>query len=388
MTAYFTGPAVAWGPGAVEQLSGLGLRRAFVLVDPAVARVDGARRVLEELEKIGAAVETSTDAVDPDHVPSLNLLRESVRQLDPDGIVAVGGGRTIDAAKGVRLAFECPELSLDETPALLPLPERPRSQLVAIPTTSGSGAEASWTADLVRSDGTLLEISDRRLVPDWALVDPTFASSTPPSEIVPQALEVAALAAEAYLSAWSNPFSDALALDAVATVVRRLPHAVKWSDDPDARSAVHYAATGAGLAASNAQRGIAHALARALVTPTGLAYATLVGILLPYALEFDRPAARDRVEILARAAASPDDRAATPLSGRLRKLYETLRFPASLPAAGVPAERLASARKAVIDATLRSPAILANPRVPSAADVAALLDAVSGQAPERGPTTP
>ena len=386
MTAFFTGPAIAWGPGAIEQLSGLGARRALLLVDPAVARAPTTRRVVEELGKAGTVVETVDDVRDLDSVAVVEALRPRAVRFAPDWVVAVGGGRTIDGAKAVRLALECPALSFAALPAVLPWPDRPTTLLAAIPTTSGSGAEASGAADLTAGDGGLLELSDRRLGPEWALVDPAFAASVPPDAVVPFALQALAQAAEAYLSAWSNPFSDALALDVVATVARRLPHAVRWSDDPDARAALHYAATAAGLAASNAQRGVAHALARALTGPTGLGYARLLALALPAVLEFDRPGARDRLEQLGAAAAAPDERVAVPLATRLRRLEETLRCPADLRSAGVPAERLGEVRATVVERTLRSPAVLANPRVPSADDVGALLDAIGGYgAAPRGP---
>jgi alcohol dehydrogenase class IV len=381
MTAFFTAPSIAWGPGAVEQLSGLRVRRALVLADPAVARSDGVRRVVEELEKTDATVDTIADLAAPDAAETLHLLVGRLTGGVPDCIVAVGGGRCIDGAKGARLVLECPGLRLDALPPVLPLPERPTVQLVAIPTTSGSGADASWTADLTGSGGTLLELSDRRMVPDWTIVDPAFAATLPAGEIVPSALEAAAQGIESFLSAWSNPFSDALALDAVTTVVRRLPHAVKWSSDPDARAAIHYAATAAGLAASNAQRGLAHALARALVAPTALSYARLIGIVLPHVLEYDRAGARDRIELLSTAILSPEERAPVALVARLRRLYETLRFPIDLAGAGVALDRVRDARAAIVANTLRSPGALANPRVPNAADVGSLLDAVSGRSP-------
>ncbi|HTP54413.1 MAG TPA: iron-containing alcohol dehydrogenase [Thermoplasmata archaeon] len=380
MTAFFTAPAIAWGPGAVEQLSSLAVRRAVVIVDPAIARTEGVQRVLEELAKTDASVETIGDVAEPDRVETVYRLRERLARSPPDCVVAVGGGRTLDGAKGVRLALECPDLSLEALPAVLPLPERPTVQLIAIPTTSGSGADASWTADLTAPDGTPLELSDRRLVPDWTLVDPAFAATVPAAEVVPGALEAAAVGIEAYLSAWSNPFSDALALDAVTTIVRRLPHAVKWSSDPDARAAIHYAATAAGLAASNAQRGVAHALARALVGPARLPYARLIGIVLPHVLEYDRPAARDRLELLATAVLPSEDRTPVALVARLRRLYEVLRCPPNLAAAGVALDRVRDARDTVVAHTLRSPGTLANPRVPNAADVATLLESVLGRA--------
>jgi 1-propanol dehydrogenase len=381
MAAYFTSPAIAWGPGAIEQLSGLGAHRAFVLVDPAVARAQGHARILEELAKSEVVLEVATDLDAPDRIPSTDALVERLRAFSPDWVVAVGGGRTIDAAKAARLALELPGIDLAAPPPLLSLPESPRSHLAAIPTTSGSGAEASWVADLEGSDGTPFEIATRGLVPDWALVDARLAESLPPKLTIFGALETAAQAAEAYLSAWANPFSDALALDAFSTAVRRLPRAVRWSDDPEARSALHYAATAAGLAASNAQRGLAHALARALAGPTGLAYGQLAGIVLPSVLEFDRPGARDRLEVLEAAARAPGDPSSPPLALRLRRLYDLLGIPRDLESAGVAPATLLAQREVIVARTLRSPGALANPRVPTAAEVGTLVEAVARRSP-------
>ncbi|HTW55752.1 MAG TPA: iron-containing alcohol dehydrogenase [Thermoplasmata archaeon] len=378
MPAFFTGPSIAWGPGAIEQLSALGIRRAIVLADPAVAAGVGVRRIVEELEKSDAAVERVDWTGPADALPTVTAARDRARAFAPDAVVAVGGGRTIDGAKAVRLGLELPDVDLAQLPPLLPPADDRRVRLVAVPTTSGSGAEASWVADLVGADGEPLEIAERRLTPEWALVDPAWAEPLPREAWVPGALETAALATEAYLSAWSNPFSDALAVQALATVVQRLPNAVRWSDDPDARPALHYAATAAGLAVSNAQRGIAHALARALAGPTRLPYATALGIVLPAVLDFDRPGARERIEALARAVGGPDDRGPLALEARLRRLYPIVRFPADLAAAGAPKDRWFADRAQIVRRTLRSPAVLANPRVPNAHDVEQLLDAVAG----------
>jgi alcohol dehydrogenase class IV len=378
MTGFFTSPRIAWGSGAIEQLSGLGARKALVVVDPAVAKNGGHRRVVEELAKSDTVVEVLDDGANPDRGDAVDALSVRLRGHAPDWVVVVGGGRTIDGAKAARLRSERPEVPLDSVTPVLDLPDPPRTRLVAIPTTSGSGSEASWTADLWRPDGAPFEVAHRAMVPDWALVDPAFAATLPLELRLDGALETAAQAVEAFLSAWANPFSDALALDALATVVGRLPHALRWSDDPDATAALHYAATAAGLAASNAQRGVAHALARALVPVTGLAYGRLVGIVLPHAVEFDQPSARERVERLSSATAGPDDTSRVPFVVRLRRLYDSFRFPVTLRSAGCSTERLASSRAEIIERTLRSPATLANPRIPSTAELGGLLDAVTG----------
>ena len=286
------------------------------MVDPAVAAHAGPQRVTEELAKSGTVIERFDAGPWADRVDSVGELARRMGEFGPDWLVVLGGGRTLDGAKAARLLFERPDLSLPTLTPMFELPEPSRCRLVAVPTTSGSGSEASWSVDLRSAEGEPIELAHRALVPDWAIVDAGFAGALPNELRRDGGLEALGQAMEAYLSAWANPFSDALALSVVRTVFERLPHALRWSDDPDAKEALHYAATLAGLAASNAQRGVAHALARALVLPTGLPYGRLMGILLPHVLEFDRPSARDRVEALALALHTADDRGSVPLEVR------------------------------------------------------------------------
>ncbi|HXY12653.1 MAG TPA: iron-containing alcohol dehydrogenase [Thermoplasmata archaeon] len=379
MTGFFTSPRIAWGPGALEQLSGLTARRAAVVVDPAVFAHQGHVRVVEELGKSDTTVEVFEGSPDPDRVDVVAGLAKRLTDFAPDWVVALGGGRMLDAAKAARLLYERPDLNLSSVAPVFELPDPPRSHLVAIPTTSGSGSEASWSVDLRSADGAPIEVAHRALIPEWAVVDAGFAETLSHDLRRDGAVESLTQALEACLSAWANPFSDALATSVVRTVVERMPHALRWSDDPDAKDALHSAATLAGLSASNAQRGVAHALARALVGPTGVPYGRLLGILLPRVLEFDRPSARDRIETLGLTLQTADDRTPIPLESRLARLYETLRIPASLTSVGVDRATLDPLRATVVAHTLRSPAVLANPRVPGSKEIEALLDsAMSG----------
>ena len=379
MTGFFTSPRVAWGPGAVEQLSGLGSRRALLVVDSVVAARRGHQRIVEEFAKSETTVEVVEAGVHADRMDSVAALGKRMAEFGPDWVVAVGGGRTLDGAKAARLLLENPELSLTSLPPMIELPDPPRCRLAAVPTTSGSGSESSWSVDLRSTEGLPVELAHRALVPDWAIVDAGFAGNLSNELRRDGGLEALSQALEAYLSAWANPFSDALALAVVRTVFERLPHALKWSDDPDAKEALHYAATLAGLAASNAQRGVAHALARALEVPTGLPYGLLAGMLLPRVLEFDRPSARDRIEALALVVQTAEDRTPVPFEVRMARLYENVRVPASLEAAGVDRAQVDSVQAPIVANTLRSPAVLANPRVPGARDIELLLAELFGR---------
>ncbi len=378
MTGFFFAPRIGWGTGAIEQLSGLGARAVLVVVDPAVAARRGERRIVEELAKSEATVEVRVDPQTPDTLAAVRDLADQLRRSSTDLVVAVGGGRTLDGAKAARFQAESPAIDLTSISPLLELPDPARRRLVALPTTSGSGAEATWTADLTEADGTPVEAAHRGLLPHWALVDPALAEGLPPDRIVDGGFASLAGAAEAYLSAWSNPLSDALAVAAIATVLERLPHALRWSEDPDARGALHYAATEAGLAASNAQRGLAHALARALGPTTGLPYARLLGIALPFVLDFDRTGARERLERLAERVRPAGESPALPLADRVRRLADHLRFPATVRAAGGSADAALADLDGAVRRARRSPGVLSNPRVPTDDELRALAREVVG----------
>ncbi|HEV2165669.1 MAG TPA: iron-containing alcohol dehydrogenase, partial [Thermoplasmata archaeon] len=112
MTAFFVSPRVATGPGALEQLSSLGARRAAVVVDPALVGSERAQRVAEELRQPTAAVEVLPWEGSEPSISSVAGLAERLRAFAPDWIVAVGGGRTLDAAKAGWVRYARPDLDL------------------------------------------------------------------------------------------------------------------------------------------------------------------------------------------------------------------------------------------------------------------------------------
>ncbi|MHB1435730.1 MAG: iron-containing alcohol dehydrogenase [Thermoplasmata archaeon] len=382
MPGFFTLPRIAWGTGAVEQLSGLGAQRVFLLTEPETASTDPVRRIAEEFAKGGASVTSHTASGPLVRTTTVEALAALGRSAGPDWICAVGGGDLIDAAKAMRLRLELPGIPLEEVTPLTEFPPVPRSRLVAIPATSGRGREVSGTIALEREDGSPLEIFLRETAPDWAMVDPQLARWVPTGRGIEAGLPVLGQAIESLVSAWSNPFSDALAFDALLQSATHLPRLGRPMDDEIARERLHYAATQAGMAAANAQVGIAHALALALREPTGLSYDRLYGIVLPFAVEFSFRSARDRYEAISgvlASAAGEGGRIDLPL--RLRTLLEMLKIPANLVAAGVDRTALWARRKEIVARLLRSPATLANPRVPSEGEAERLIELLLGGGP-------
>jgi hypothetical protein len=138
MSGFFLSPRIAWGTGALEQLSGLGSTRAFVLVDPTVARADGHRRVVEELEKSDTATTVELASETPQEVSAVERLFEALRSTPPDTLIAVGGGRTMDAVKALRFRLGHPDLRLTALPPLLDPPAGSARRPPGRPTSAAS----------------------------------------------------------------------------------------------------------------------------------------------------------------------------------------------------------------------------------------------------------
>lgn len=378
---FFTSPRICVGPGSIEQLSSLGARRALVLVDPAVAQLGGDRRVREELLKEGAQVEV-TPAVRIG--PTLDSLAEGARvasEFSPDWIVAVGGGSTIDTAKGLWVRYARPDLELNALTPLTELRLRDRARLVAVPTTSGSGSEATWMAHFWDRHHRPVEIASRELIPDWALLDPTLPATMPRDVAVDSAIDALAHALEALASAWATSFSDGLAREAVATLTRRFPDALEHPDDLELRGLVHSAATMAGLAVSNAQSGLVHALAHAIGPRIGLSHGRLVAILLPWVLEFNFPAAREAYQSLGGALGPAAVQQAVSFAEWFRQFNARVGVPPTLAAARVDVRALQDQMADWLPYVQSATSFGANPRIPSPEELAALVARASGAAP-------
>ncbi|HZY69450.1 MAG TPA: iron-containing alcohol dehydrogenase [Thermoplasmata archaeon] len=375
---FATLPRLCWGPGALEILGSLGARRVFLVVDPAVARSLRLRRIVEEFEKGGAAVTQHLVARIEPTLESVDAAAASARSAGPDWVVAVGGGSTIDTAKAAWVGYERPEFPFAEPIPTAELGLRARARFAALPTTSGSGAEASWLAQYRGADGALVEISSRDLVADWVLLDPQLAELMPPDVTAATGADAIAHAFEAYFSPWANPFTDALARDAIARAARDLPRVYRHGSDPELRLSMQFAATHAGVAAANSQLGLAHALAHAVGGEVPLPHGRLVAAVLPSVIEYNFPSVRDRLDGLPGPLGAGAAQHRSTLPERLRDLWQSLGLPRSLAEVGVPPTTLEGARDTILARAASSSSWVGNPRVPSPTELRAVFDAAVG----------
>ncbi|BBX67057.1 bifunctional acetaldehyde-CoA/alcohol dehydrogenase [Mycolicibacterium psychrotolerans] len=322
---------------------------------------------------------------------------ELLQRVQPDALIAVGGGSVLDAGKAMRLFYEHPEKSLDELtmPFLDPRKrvadyptDRHRLQLVAVPTTSGTGSEVSPAAVLT-VHGKKETLVDYSLVPDLAIVDPVLTSSMPSVLTADTGIDALTHALEAAVSIFASPYTDALCAQAARLIFEALPRAYRDPDDLEARTDMSNAATLAGLAFSNAFVGTNHALAHAVGARFGIAHGRANAIFLPHVLRYNAelpskfmPApgysayiAPDKYAQIGRlifGGHEPDDSRARLLAG-VEDLLRRVQMPRSLKVAGVDEDEFLAALPALAMTAFEDLSNRTNPRMPLVSEITELL---------------
>jgi alcohol dehydrogenase class IV len=173
--------------------------------------------------------------------------------------------------------------------------------LAAIPTTSGSGSDATWAAIITdKIEKRKITLVSREIIPSLSVIDPLLPAEMPKQLTVSTGLDALTHAVEAFISTWHNDFSDAFSIRALQLIFNYLPRAVsEGSNDMLAREKLHNAATMAGIAISNSQVSIAHSMGHALGAIFDVSHGLAVSIALPYCLEFSLEDAKERLEELA-----------------------------------------------------------------------------------------
>ncbi|MEG0541107.1 MAG: iron-containing alcohol dehydrogenase [Angelakisella sp.] len=287
-TLRLAGDKIIMGEDAVGSLAELQGERAFIVTSGAFARESGQLALLLiALDKASMAAEVFED-VEPDpEFSSVKAGAKRMQDFQPDWIIALGGGSAMDAAKGMWVLYEHPEL---DTLEKLVAPNafttiRKKAQLICIPTTSGTGSEVSKGAVISDKARNLkLVVRSDILIPDIAVLDPVFTVGMPFSLTAHSGFDALTHAVEAYVSKRANPMSDVIAESTILGIFDVLPKILKDPQNKELRLRMHVYSTSAGVAFTNSGLGVVHSIAHAFGAiyhiPHGLANA----IALPYVL--------------------------------------------------------------------------------------------------------
>ena len=282
---------------AVENLRQFPSRSTIIVTNPVLehgGHVEIVRRNLPPQTHVHVSVI-------PEAEPEVNTVMQALEALHfykADQIIALGGGSVIDAAKIMKLKYESPQVDLEELGAPFldirkrvvqyPTEKTNRLQLIAIPTTSGTGSEVTPFAVLFDKErGRKVTLADYSLTPDVAIVDPQFVMSMPKVLTADTGIDCLTHAFEAGVSVYASPFTDANAMQAIRLGFKYLPIAYEHPDDEEARTMMHNAACLAALAFSNASVGVNHALAHAFGARFGVAHGRANALMLPHVIAYN-----------------------------------------------------------------------------------------------------
>ena len=286
-----------------------------------------------------------------------------------DGLVALGGGSPIDAAKGIAITHtheESPDAFAVQTDRIL---EHPLPPIVAVPTTAGSGSEVGRATLIVTTEGEKVAIIDPAVIPAAAVCDPELTLSLPPRLTAATGMDAIPHCIETFCSPRENPTADAVALDGFARAYRHLPSAVEGGTDLDARREMMIAALHGGLAFQKGL-GAVHALSHPLggLAHLNLHHGTLNAIFLPHVLRYNAPVIPERLALLAETIGIEDPET---LPAVFEQQIEALPLPSRLSALGVTNEEI----ETVIEGALRDHCAETNPRSLDEASVRSLYEA-------------
>jgi len=333
------------------------------------------RIVLPLAEPLVAALRDGGAAVDVmatiDAEPTVGLLeacRAEAARTPLDGVIGLGGGSALDAAKLIAALHGVDKPVRDFFGTGL-LPGR-AAPLICLPTTAGTGSEVSPNAILLDESDLLKKgVISPGLVPDAAFVDPELTLTLPPSLTASTGIDALTHCIEAFANRFAHPAVDLYALEGVRLIGRHLARAVRQGGDIEARSAVARGSLYGGLCLGPVNTAAVHALAYPLGGEFHIGHGLSNALLLPHVLRFNLPAAPDRYAAVALAlgAAPGRDDAETAERGieRLAVLCAECGLPRGLAAVGIPADAIPRLATAAMTVTrlLRN-----NPRDLTAAD--------------------
>ncbi len=378
------------------------IERAFIVTDPGMVKLGYVDKILYHLRNRQHYVHSEIfSEVESD--PSFDTIMkgvEAMKNFKPDVIIALGGGSPIDAAKGMWLFYEHPEADpeglklkfMDIRKRTYKFPKLgEKCQMVAIPTTSGTGSEVTSFAVITdKEKNKKYPLADYELTPDVAIVDPDLVMSLPKSITADTGMDVLTHALEAYVSNMASDYTDGLAEKAVELVFQYLEQAYDDGTNKLAREKMHNASTIAGMAFTNAFLGVNHSMAHKIGAEFHLPHGRINAILLPYVVRYNatKPtkfvsfpkyeyfiADKKYSEIAKKAGlkAKTVEEGISSLIEKIKEMNEHMNIPKSFKDAGIDEQDFLAKVDMLAERAFEDQCTTANPRVPLVSEIKQIL---------------
>lgn len=362
-----------------ERLTEVGIRRPLLVSDPGVAASGLVDRIVEPIRsaRIDAVVYAET-AQNPT-TENLDQIVELYRHSGCDGLVGLGGGSSMDAAKAASVLLENGGSIWDyRGKDLVP---RPGPPVVCLPTTCGTGAEVTFVVVITDpAEHFKIVCVDRNLAARVAMVDPELVLTAPPAVIAATGADALSHAIESYLNLGSDPLLDSLNIRAIRMIGENLRRAV-YDRAPEAVGQVSLASLMAGIAFNMNANAIVHAASTPVTAHHGVPHGVANAIFLPAGLDVLRPACEAKLAQIA--VALGEDVAGLDVSeaaGRgveaVRQLLRQVELPATLREWGLDPNELDI--PTLVEDAMKSRNITTNPRPVTRDDLADLYRVVAG----------
>jgi len=377
---YFSSPFVVFGDEALAHLEQLSGERALIVTDATLAKLGIAARIEEALHKAG--METCLFAeVEPE--PSLQTAKRGAQvatDFAPDWIIGLGGGSPMDASKAIWAMYERPDLDATEINPMITLGLN-KAKLIAIPTTSGTGSEATWALVLTDTEEKRkFSTGSRELVPTLAIVDPTLTQGLPARITADTGLDALTHAIEGYVTSWHNDFSDGLCLKGAQLVFDYLERAVRDGNDLEAREHMGNAATIAGLGFGNSNLGLAHAMGHSFGALFKQPHGRAVALYLPYTIDFTTNAVLGRYADIARFVGLTDSRdeeeGGRILAEKVRELAQAVSQPLRIADFGIDRTDFRDMLPKLVEYAEQDTQFFTAPRIPESEELAQMFEYV------------
>ncbi|WP_322815860.1 iron-containing alcohol dehydrogenase [Chloroflexus sp.] len=364
------------GSGAVDQVGAQcakrGWKKALIVTDQIMQKLGIVSQVEQNLAHHGI---NSVVYAGVNTEPVVEYVQEGLTTFREDGcdfVLAVGGGSPIDTAKAVAVLVTNPG-SIEQYKGIgkIGVPGVP---LVAIPTTAGTGSEATiYTVITDQKTDVKMLIGSPYLMPTIAIVDPMLTISSPPSVTAATGVDALVHAIEAYVSVKRQPMTDVLCLSAIELIAGNIRQAWANGNNIEAREKMMLGATQAGIAFSNSSVALVHGMSRPIGAYFHIAHGVSNAALLAVVTEFSLVGDPQRYADIARAMGEPTEglslmEAADRAVVAIRRLVRDIKIP-SLRQLGVERERLMELAPAMADAAIDSGSPANNPRKPTKQEI-------------------